>query len=76
MYRLVFTSDKLVEHYIGKDFKIYIESHLKAVDENNIGFTSSRVLDSTAIVEAGIIAKTINAIYIFAYVGRKSEVES
>jgi hypothetical protein len=69
MYRLVYTSNSDMEKHVGSDFTLYIESVLTAINPSvGKGFTTSKIVDSTALMEGGVIVKTKNSVYIFAYI--------
>ena len=68
MYKLVYTTNKDMEKYLNQDFDVYIEKNLVAINKDNKGFSTSEIKDSTALIEAGIMVRTKNSIYMFAYV--------
>jgi len=71
MYKLVYTSNPKMQHHLNEEFDVYIDHSLRAINSSNKGFVTSKVLDATALLEGGIIAKTQNSLYIFAYINEK-----
>jgi hypothetical protein len=71
MYKLVYTSNPKMEHHLQEEFDVYINSSLLAVNKEGKGFSTSKVIDTSAMMEAGIIVKTKNSVYIFAYINNK-----
>jgi hypothetical protein len=73
MYKLVHTSNPKMIHHLHEEFDVYIELNngLLAVNKNGKGFSTSQVLDTSTMPEAGIIVKTKNSVYIFAYINNK-----
>ena len=68
MYRLVYTSNPNMTHHLQQDFDVYVDNNLRAIDKDGKGFTTSKIEDSTALAEGGIIVKTQNSVYIFAFI--------
>lgn len=71
MYKLVYTSNPNMIHHLQEEFDIYINTNLLAVNKEGKGFSTSKIIDTSAMTEAGIIARTKNSVYIFAYINNK-----
>lgn len=68
MYRLVHTTNSNMKHHLQEEFDIYINDGLLAVNKEGKGFSTSKITDSAAMTESGVIIKTKNSVYIFAYI--------
>jgi len=68
MYKLVYTSNPSMTHHLNEKVDIYIGEFLTTVNKEGKGFATSEVVSSAAIADAGVIIKTSNSVYIFAYV--------
>jgi hypothetical protein len=55
-------------HHLQEEFDVYVEKSLTALNKDGKGFSTSKVVDSTALMEGGIIVRTVNSVYIFAYI--------
>ena len=71
MYKLVYTSNPKMEHHLQENFDLYVGDALLAVGKDEKGFSTSRVIDSAIVEKSGIMVKTNNSTYIFAYINEE-----
>lgn len=68
MYKLVYTSNPDMEHHLGEEVDVHIRENIVAINKDAKAMVSSRIVDLTELLDAGIIVKTRNSVYIYAYI--------